>query len=83
MFNIFYFKGDPQEDGLTVVLHQQPTGGLYQSFVCELLQPCTVPRCQLTPPGALGRLLHSLEPSHETSGMSQNLLFYLLDCLLP
>lgn len=69
----FYFKGDSQEDSVAVVLYKQPAGGVYQSSVCELFQPCAVPCSQLTSPGALGGLLHPLEPSHETSSMSSSL----------
>lgn len=64
----FCFTGDFQEDSVIVVLHKQPAGGVYQPFVCELFQPCAVPCSQLTSPGALGWLLHPLEPPHETSG---------------
>lgn len=64
-----FLTGDSQEDSVAVVLHKQPTGGVYQSFVCELFQPRAIPGRQLASPGALGWLLHPLEPSHETSGM--------------
>lgn len=52
-----------------MVLHKQPAGGVYQSLVCQLFQPRPLPCSQLTTPGALGWLLHPLEPSHETSGV--------------
>lgn len=73
-FFFFFFTGNSKEDSVLVVLHKQPVGGVYQSFVCELFQPCAVPCSQLTSPGALGWLLHPLEPSHETSGMLSSLL---------
>lgn len=67
----FYFDsaGDPQKDSVTVVLHKQPAGRVHQSSVRQLLQPCALPCSQFTTPGALGWLLHPLEPSHETSGV--------------
>lgn len=77
-----------------MVVCQQPAGGLHQSSLCEFLQPRAVPRRQLTPPGALGWLLHPLEPSYETSGMSgilwliyelhstHSLTFFVLDLVL-
>lgn len=74
---MFYLTGDSQEDSVAVVVHKQPTGGIYQSFVCELFQPCAVPCSQLTSPGTLGWLLHSLEPSHETSGIFKSLQTWL------
>lgn len=78
----FYFTGNSQEDGVTLVLHKQPAGGVYQSFVCELFQPCAVPCSQLASPGALGWLLHPLEPPHETSGMLKSLEIVYTPCML-
>lgn len=81
-YHASYFTGNSQEDSVVVVLHQQPAGRVHQSVVCELLQPCLVPCSQLTSPGALGWLLHPLEPSHETSGELKSLFFFNLSFFL-
>lgn len=76
-FIYFSFVGDSQEDSVTVVLHKQPAGGVHQSSVCQLLQPRALPCSQPTASGALGWLLHPLEPSHETAGVLKMLKYFL------